>query len=399
MAVRLSVSYDNQIVAELMYQRRCELPFQDDHEVGPPKVLGVIEREGETGAFLFLRFVGHRNPTDNGLTAYHIDAGTREEAIEEASKIYLSIKDGMGYHKGLAPAMLVPSGSRWLHARPDSKREVNATAPQKIPSAFISYSWEDKAHQRWVHDFAARLRRDGVDATLDQWHAVAGDQIPQFMETAIRESDFVLMICTPVYKMKSDLRRDGVGFEGGIITAEVFAKANHRKFIPLLRKDSWSAAAASYVLGKLYIDLRGDPYSEENYDRLLNTIHGALPSAPPVGGLKAEGYIAPLIATVPATSNLTPESEFWATDIARRIQEHVNAAFDAGDKEAIDAGPWLRIVTHAHTYEGFVVFVRHDRQSGRFVADPNARDGVRVRTDAGDGFVPMTAIKGVNGGA
>nr|WP_235879877.1 hypothetical protein [Polyangium aurulentum] len=38
------------------------------------------------------------------------------------------------------------------------------------------------------------------------------------------------------YKAKSDDRQGGVGYEGDIITAEVFTRANYRKFIPILRK-------------------------------------------------------------------------------------------------------------------------------------------------------------------
>ena len=50
------------------------------------------------------------------------------------------------------------------------------------PSAFISYSWDDDEHKSWVRAFAERLRADGVEAILDQWAAVPGDQLPQFME-------------------------------------------------------------------------------------------------------------------------------------------------------------------------------------------------------------------------
>ncbi len=65
------------------------------------------------------------------------------------------------------------------------------------PTAFISYSWDNDPHLAWVRDLASRLRSDGVDVTLDQWHAVPGDQLPKFMETAIRDNDYVLIVCTP----------------------------------------------------------------------------------------------------------------------------------------------------------------------------------------------------------
>jgi serine/threonine-protein kinase len=101
-----------------------------------------------------------------------------------------------------------------------------------------------------------------------------GDQLPQFMEKSIRENDFVLIICTATYKYKSDNRVGGVGFEGNIITAEAFSYNNQRKFIPILRRDTWRAAAPTWLLGKYYIDLRGTPFSEEQYNLLLKALYG-----------------------------------------------------------------------------------------------------------------------------
>ena len=100
------------------------------------------------------------------------------------------------------------------------------------PRAFVSYSWDDDSHKKWVADLATALRSDGVDTTLDQWHTVPGDQLPAFMEKEIRENDYVLIICTPNYRLKSDERQGGVGYEGDIMTAEVHTQGNHRKFIP-----------------------------------------------------------------------------------------------------------------------------------------------------------------------
>lgn len=153
----------------------------------------------------------------------------------------------------------------------------------KIPSAFISYSWDNDTHKQWVHDLAARLRSDGIDVMLDQWHAVPGDQLPQFMETAVRENDYVIIICTPKYRERSDSRTGGVGYEGDIITGEISTTRNHRKFIPVLRAPDWNLSAPSWIKGKYYISLNGTPYSEQQYSDLLATIHRTRPTAPPVG--------------------------------------------------------------------------------------------------------------------
>ena len=152
---------------------------------------------------------------------------------------------------------------------------TGSTSQVPAPKAFISYAWGDDAHSLWVKDFASRLRGDGVDVTLDRWHAAPGDQIPAFMERAVRENDFVIAVCTPGYKSRSDVRAGGVGYEGDIMTAEVFTGANQRKFIPVLRSGIWNDAAPSWLLGRVYIDLTGDPYSEFRYEELLRALHGA----------------------------------------------------------------------------------------------------------------------------
>jgi hypothetical protein len=151
------------------------------------------------------------------------------------------------------------------------------------PSAFISYSWDDELHKEWVRSLAARLRADGVDVTLDRWASVPGDQLTVFMERAIRENEFVVIVCTPRYKSRSDARIGGVGYEGDIMTAEVLTQQNNRKFIPVLRSGSWRMAAPSWVLGKYYINLVGDPYSERDYLDLVRTVLGIRETAPPIG--------------------------------------------------------------------------------------------------------------------
>lgn len=151
------------------------------------------------------------------------------------------------------------------------------------PTAFASYSWDDDAHKLWVANLATRLRADGVDVRLDQWHAVPGDQLPHFMEREIRDNYYVVVICTPHYKKKSDSRSGGVGYEGDVMTAEVFTKRNDRKFIPVLARGPWADAAPSWLTGKFYVDLSDDKKLDQNYPDLLNTITGNLQQAPPLG--------------------------------------------------------------------------------------------------------------------
>ena len=152
----------------------------------------------------------------------------------------------------------------------------------KIPEAFVSYSWDDEDHKRWVANLATKLRSDGVDVTLDQWDMVLGDQLTSFMEKEIRDNNYVLIICTPNYRMKSNQRKGGVGYEGDIMTAEVLTGGNHRKFIPILARGSWAESAPSWLKGKVYVDLGTEEKTEMNYSDLTATLHGTRPAAPPL---------------------------------------------------------------------------------------------------------------------
>jgi hypothetical protein len=190
-----------------------------------------------------------------------------------------------------------------------------------LKSAFVSYSWGDETHREWVRKLAERLRADGVDVCIDRWAAIPGDQLPAFMERAIRENQFVVIICTPRYKHRSDAREGGVGYEGDIMTSEVMTSQNNRKFIPVLRSGTWSQAAPSWLLGKYYINLMGDPYSERDYEDLVRTLLGIRETAPPIG--------RPM-ATIAATANRESESlavstssEFDDIKITRVIVEDV----------------------------------------------------------------------------
>jgi hypothetical protein len=93
-------------------------------------------------------------------------------------------------------------------------------AEPRAPKTFLSYSWDSDSHKEWARLFASRLREDGVDVTLDYWHVQPGDQLAKFMESAVRDNDFVLIVCTPRYRTRSNDRRGGVGYEGNIMTAE-----------------------------------------------------------------------------------------------------------------------------------------------------------------------------------
>lgn len=170
------------------------------------------------------------------------------------------------------------TAKRVSHQESQSERHTGIA-----PTAFVSYSWDDEAHKTWVKELAARLRGDGIDVTLDQWSIVYGDNLPQFMERGISESDYVLVICSPRYKTKSDGKLGGTGYEESIMSGELLLRGNPRKYIPILRRGEWIESAPTRLAGSRYVDMRETSNFDPEYRELLRTLHGAAPSPPPLG--------------------------------------------------------------------------------------------------------------------
>jgi hypothetical protein len=103
------------------------------------------------------------------------------------------------------------------------------------------------------------------------------------MERSIESSDFVIVICTPAYAEKANSREGGVGYESMVITGELSKKIESRKFIPVLRRGDWESSPPVYLRSKYGVDLRKDPYSETEYDKLVRALHREPIRLPPVG--------------------------------------------------------------------------------------------------------------------
>lgn len=155
---------------------------------------------------------------------------------------------------------------------------MNIIGQMKNPTVFISYSWDSEDHKRWVKTLSDKLIENGIVTLLDQNDLVLGDPLTQFMEQSITQSDYVLIICTPTYKQKADMRKGGVGYEESIITADVYMHQNHRKYIPVLASGSWETSIPTWAVGKLGVDLMQEPFSGSEFDKLITTITGKVKS-------------------------------------------------------------------------------------------------------------------------
>ena len=152
-----------------------------------------------------------------------------------------------------------------------------------IPKVFISYSHDSDEHKSWVLEIATKLRRDGVDATLDQWDLQAGGDLPRFMEDNLRDSDYILMVCTEAYVEKADSGQGGVGYEKMIVTADLMKNIGSSKFVPVIRQNG-THQVPTFLGSKKYIDLSKSADVGFGYDELLRTVLGSpLYVKPPVG--------------------------------------------------------------------------------------------------------------------
>jgi tRNA A-37 threonylcarbamoyl transferase component Bud32 len=105
---------------------------------------------------------------------------------------------------------------------------------------FISYAHDTPAHASRVLALAQRLRGDGLDCMIDQFvlggppHGWAA-----WMEEMMRWTRFVLVVGSPVYLQRYELRENeggqGAAWEGAILRRELYAqRTTNLRFLPLL---------------------------------------------------------------------------------------------------------------------------------------------------------------------
>ncbi|HEX2092600.1 MAG TPA: tetratricopeptide repeat protein [Longimicrobiaceae bacterium] len=105
---------------------------------------------------------------------------------------------------------------------------------------FISYTWDDAAHKERVLEFAQRLRRDGIDAWIDQFTPWPEQGWSRWMLDQEDDARFVLCIVTETYAQRFRGRTPkGVGrggnWEGFGATSDIYHNDSHnQKFVPIL---------------------------------------------------------------------------------------------------------------------------------------------------------------------
>ncbi|WP_179995413.1 TIR domain-containing protein [Acinetobacter sp. YH16053] len=142
-------------------------------------------------------------------------------------------------------------------------------------SIFISYSWDNEDHRLWVKKLADALEEkfnfhviwDGydLDSFIDK---------NLYMEQSVVDCDYMLVVATGNYKLKSSSRKGGVGIETSIAVSQHWKQMEQNgktKIIPILKEKD---AIPIYLENHLYIDFTNENEFDKNFNELLKTING-----------------------------------------------------------------------------------------------------------------------------
>jgi tetratricopeptide (TPR) repeat protein len=167
----------------------------------------------------------------------------------------------------------------------DGANSMSARKPEKVrpPRVFISYSHGAREHNDRVLELAQQLRRDGIDAELDQFHQHELLHWPRWCEEQLRpgRSDFVLCICTLEYKrriegrVKADVGK-GVFWEGTVIYNYLYDDKTNRRCVPILLDGAIESAIPSVLDGYTRFHLNAFDLSnpESGYPGLYRLLTG-----------------------------------------------------------------------------------------------------------------------------
>lgn len=211
------------------------------------------------------------------------------------------------------------------------EKAVLKSADDDVPTVFVSYSWDSAEHKEWVLQLSEELTvKGGARVILDQWDLRPGGDRTLFMERSVADSDIVLVICTPNYASKANQRTGGVGYEAMIITSQLARSVEQEKFIPVLRSGDWASSSPVWLQSKIGVDLSGNPYDQNEYEKLVRTLHDEHVKPPAVGPKprfqERSGYAEASTATpAPAT-----ESANAAPDLERMPRPYLEVLDDTG---------------------------------------------------------------------
>jgi hypothetical protein len=123
----------------------------------------------------------------------------------------------------------------------------------KSSKVFINYSHHSSEHKERVLLLSKRLCNEGIDCNVDQYETSPSTGWPTWIKKQMKEADFVLVVCTDIYKKKFEGEEEpetglGVKWEALIINQELYdTGAQNNKFVPVV----FSSEDSKYIPGVL----------------------------------------------------------------------------------------------------------------------------------------------------
>jgi tetratricopeptide (TPR) repeat protein len=186
------------------------------------------------------------------------------------------------------------------------------------PKVLISYSHDSPEHAQRVLEFANHLRADGIDCTIDQYVVAPAEGWPRWMDKQIRDSDFVVMVCTEIYYqrvMGEEKPEKGLGvrWEGQLIYQAIYrAESRNTTFIPVLfESGKYAHIPAPVQSTTVYFAQTAEGY-EELYRRLTDQPRAIKPELGKLRSLpRAERKSEGAIGLESVFSNLPDRNPFF----------------------------------------------------------------------------------------
>lgn len=128
---------------------------------------------------------------------------------------------------------------------------------KKSPSCFVSYAWGDEGQERWVRRLARDLENAGIEVILDRKdNPQMGASVARFVGR-IEQSDFVVVVGTPLYRRKYENR---LSEAGSVVAAEVDlinlrltrTEGEKATVLPLLLEGDERTSFPPLVRGRVY---------------------------------------------------------------------------------------------------------------------------------------------------
>lgn len=144
------------------------------------------------------------------------------------------------------------------------------------PIVFLSYSRTNQEHITNVMEFYSTLRKDGIDARIDETELKIGNDLNYFMENNIKnKSDKILVILDKEFVRKANAREHGVGTETQIMSKEVYDDVEQERIIPIVWEcdEKGNPYLPTFLESRFYIDLSSNEKFGENYETLLRTLY------------------------------------------------------------------------------------------------------------------------------